>query len=135
MLIKVCDAIREERRNEFRRKVFLFHQDNARPHVSTRTGCTLYKLEWNLIQHPPYNTDMAPSGFYLFSHLKQHLDGAIFNSNEEVINEVHLFLVSRTPQFFAEGIEKFPKRWQMIVELNGNYYPQYLCSFRMYLSF
>ncbi|GBN62560.1 Mariner Mos1 transposase [Araneus ventricosus] len=33
MLIKVRDAIHEKRRNEFRRKVVLFHQDNARSHV------------------------------------------------------------------------------------------------------
>ncbi|GBN79963.1 hypothetical protein AVEN_10866-1 [Araneus ventricosus] len=132
MLIKVRYAILEKRRNEFRRKVVLFHQDNARPHVSTMTGWTLYKLEWDLIQHPPYNTDMSPSDFYLFSHLQLHLDGAIFNSNEEVINEVHLLLDSRLPQFLAERIEKLPKRWQTIVDVNGDYYPQYICSFRMY---
>ncbi|GBM01615.1 Histone-lysine N-methyltransferase SETMAR [Araneus ventricosus] len=123
MLIKVRNVIREKRRNEFGRKVVLFHQGNARPRVSTMTGWTLYKLEWDLMQHPPYSPDMAPSDFYLFSHLQLHLDGAIFNSNEEVINEVHLFLDSRTPQFFAEGIEKLPKRWQTIVDLNGDYYP------------
>ncbi|GBN62039.1 hypothetical protein AVEN_250377-1 [Araneus ventricosus] len=87
------------------------------------TVWTLYKLEWDLIQHPSYSPDMAPSDFYLFSHLQLHLDGAIFNSNEEVINEVHLFLDSRTPQFFAEGIEKLPKRWQAIVDLKGDCYP------------
>ncbi|GBO01809.1 hypothetical protein AVEN_200537-1 [Araneus ventricosus] len=123
MLIKVRNAIRSKRRNEFRRKVVLFYQDNAWPHVSTMTSWTLYKLEWDLIQHPLYRTDMAPSDFYLFSHLQLPLDGAIFNSNEAVINGVHLFLDSRTPQFFAEGIEKLPKRWQIIVDLNGDYYP------------
>ncbi|GBN11604.1 hypothetical protein AVEN_245636-1 [Araneus ventricosus] len=81
------------------------------------TAWMLYKLEWDLMQHPPYIPDMAPSDFYLFSHLQPHLDGAIFNSNEEVINEVDLFLDSRTPQFFAEGIEKLSKRWQTIVDL------------------
>ncbi|GBL82746.1 hypothetical protein AVEN_106294-1 [Araneus ventricosus] len=86
------------------------------------TGSTLYKLEWDLMQHPPYSPAMAPSDFYLFSHLQLH-NGAIFNSNEEVINEVHLFLDSRWPQFFAEGIEKLSKRWQTIVDLNGDYYP------------
>ncbi|GBM46518.1 hypothetical protein AVEN_52158-1 [Araneus ventricosus] len=123
MLIKVRNAIREKRRNEFRRKVVLFHQDNARAHVSTMTGWTLYKLEWDLIQNSSYSPDMAHSDFYLFSHLQLHLDGAIFNSNEEVINEVLLFLDSRTPQFFAEGIEKLPKRWQKIVDFIGDYYP------------
>ncbi|GBM22635.1 hypothetical protein AVEN_264310-1 [Araneus ventricosus] len=101
MLIKVPVAIREKRRNEFRRKVVLFHRDNVQPHVSTMTGWTLYKLEWDLTQHPPYSTDMAPQDFCMFSHLQLHLDGAIFNSNEEVINEVNLFLDSRTPQFFS----------------------------------
>ncbi|GBL95444.1 hypothetical protein AVEN_154833-1 [Araneus ventricosus] len=55
--------------------------------------------------------------------LELHLDGTIFNSNEEVINEVDLLLDSRTPQLFAEGIEKLPKLWQTIVDLNGDYYP------------
>ncbi|GBL90953.1 hypothetical protein AVEN_28042-1 [Araneus ventricosus] len=87
------------------------------------TGWTLYKLEWELIQHPPYSRDMVPSDFYLFSHMQLHLDGKIFNSNKEVINEVHLLLDSRTPQFFAEGFEKLPKRWQTIVDLNGDCYP------------
>ncbi|GBN21361.1 hypothetical protein AVEN_192474-1 [Araneus ventricosus] len=123
MLIKVRNAIREKRRKKFRRKVVLFHQENVREHVSTMTGWTLYKLEWDFIQYPPYSPDMAPSDFYLFSHLQLHLDGAIFNSNEEVVNEVHLFLDSRPLQFFAEGIEKLPKRWQTIVYLNGDYYP------------
>ncbi|GBM27114.1 hypothetical protein AVEN_189882-1 [Araneus ventricosus] len=123
MLINVHDAICGKRRNEFRRKVVFFHQDNARPHVSTMTGWTLYKLEWDLIHHPPYSPNMAPSDFYLSSHLQFHLDAAIFNSNEEVMNEVHLFLDSCTPQFFVEGIEKLPNHWQTIIYLNGDYYP------------
>ncbi|GBM80655.1 hypothetical protein AVEN_87033-1 [Araneus ventricosus] len=82
----------------------------------------LYKLEWDLMQHPLYSPDMAPLDFYLFSHLQLHLDGTIFNSNEEAINEVDLFLNLHTPQFFAEGIKKLPKRWQTIVDLNGDYY-------------
>ncbi|GBL98375.1 Mariner Mos1 transposase [Araneus ventricosus] len=118
ILIKVRNAILEKRRNEFRRKVVLFHQDYTRPYVSTMTGWALYKLEWDLMQHPPYSLDMAPSDFYLLSHLQLNLDGEVFNSNEEVINEVDLFLDSRTPQFFAEGIEKFPKCWETIVGLN-----------------
>ncbi|GBM69986.1 Histone-lysine N-methyltransferase SETMAR [Araneus ventricosus] len=122
ILIKVRDAIREARRNEFRRKEILFHQDNARPHVSTMAGWKLYKLEWDLMQHPSCSPDMAPLDLNMFSHLQLHLDGAIFNSNEEVKNEVDLFLDWSRPQFFAGGIEKLPKRWQTIVFLNGDYY-------------
>ncbi|GBM46135.1 hypothetical protein AVEN_194694-1 [Araneus ventricosus] len=126
MLIKVRDAIREKRRNEFSKKLVLFHQDNTLPHVSAMTDWTLYKLvcsdRLDLMYHPPYNPDMAPSYLYLFSHLLLHLDSGSFNSNEEVINVVHLFLNSRMPQFFAKGIEMLPKCWQTIVDLNGDYY-------------
>ncbi|GFQ63918.1 histone-lysine N-methyltransferase SETMAR [Trichonephila clavata] len=82
------------------------------------TGWTLYTLEWDLMEHPPY---MVPSDYYLFSRL--HHDGIIFHSNDEVINEVGYFLDSRMPQYLAGGIEKLPKRKQTNVNLNGDFYP------------
>ena len=45
MLIKVSDAIGEKRKIEFRKKMALFHQDNARLHVSAMTVWTLYTLK------------------------------------------------------------------------------------------
>ncbi|GFW41946.1 uncharacterized protein TNCV_6551 [Trichonephila clavipes] len=110
MLIKVSDAIRGERKKEFRRKVVIFHQDNARPHVSAITSWTLYTLEWDLMQHPPYSPDMAPLDYYLSLHLQLHLEGTIFHSDDKVINEVNHVLYSCMPQVFAEGIENLPKR-------------------------
>ncbi len=80
MLVRVNTAIKAKRRTEFRHKKVLFHQDNAKPHVSVSTGLTLYELKWNLLPHPPYNSDIAPLDFYLFSHQQLNLAGAIFNS-------------------------------------------------------
>ena len=88
ILIKVSDAICEKRKNEFKRKAVLFHQEDVRLHVSAMTNWTLYTLEWDLMQHPPYSPDMAPSDYYMFSHLQLHLGGIIFHSNDEIINEV-----------------------------------------------
>ncbi|GBN79293.1 Mariner Mos1 transposase [Araneus ventricosus] len=92
MLIKVRDAIRGKRRNEFRIKVVRFNKDNARPHINTMTGWTLCKLKWDLMQHPPYSPDMALSDFYPFSHLQLHHDGGIFNSNEVINVEMRVRL-------------------------------------------
>ncbi|GFY24833.1 histone-lysine N-methyltransferase SETMAR [Trichonephila clavipes] len=86
------------------------------------TSWTLYTLEWELMQHPPYSPDMAPSDYYLFLHLQLHPEGTIFHSNDKVINEFSRFLDLCTPQFFSEGIEKLPKRWQTIADLNGYHY-------------
>ncbi|GFQ88463.1 uncharacterized protein TNCT_547281 [Trichonephila clavata] len=103
MLIKISSANCEKRKNEFRRKVVFFQQDIARSHVSAKTGWTLYSLEMDLMQHLPYNPDMATLDYYLFLHRQLHLDGTIL-PNDEVINEVDRFLDSCTPQLFAEEI-------------------------------
>lgn len=70
----------------------LFHQDKVRPHVIAWINWNLYKLQWDLMPHPPYIPDMKRSNYYLFSHLQLHLSGAIFNSSEEVKNEIDHFI-------------------------------------------
>ncbi|GFV78527.1 hypothetical protein TNCV_1888331 [Trichonephila clavipes] len=48
------------------------------------TSWILNTLELDLMQNPPYNPDMVPLDYYLFSYLQLHLDGTIFHSNDEV---------------------------------------------------
>ncbi|CAF3809193.1 unnamed protein product [Rotaria magnacalcarata] len=55
-----------------RRKVRLLH-DNARPHTSKVTRNKLEQLDWELIPHPPYSPDLAPSDYHLFRSLRNHL--------------------------------------------------------------
>jgi transposase len=43
---------------------------------------------WEILPHPPYNPDLAPSDFHLFPKVKKHLRGQLFHSNEDVQNEV-----------------------------------------------
>ncbi|PNF26677.1 hypothetical protein B7P43_G04782 [Cryptotermes secundus] len=62
--------------------VVLFH-DNARPHTATRTGALLEHFNWELFVNPPYNPDLAPSYYRLFTYLKNWLRPQRFNNNEE----------------------------------------------------
>ena len=53
---------------KWRGKVY-FHHDNAKPHVSKITRKKLESLNWELIPHPPYSPDIAPSDYHLFLSL------------------------------------------------------------------
>ena len=52
------------------KKGVLFHHDNARPHISLVTQQKLRELGWEVLMHPPYNPDLAPSDYHLFRSLK-----------------------------------------------------------------
>jgi transposase len=63
--------------------------DNARPHSDTATLNLLNSWGWEILPHPPYSPDLAPSDFHLvFPKMKKHLRGQRFRSNEDVQNEV-----------------------------------------------
>ena len=57
------------------RKRIIFHQDNARPHVSLMTRQKLLQLGWEVLIHPPYLPDIAPSDFHLFWSFQNSLNG------------------------------------------------------------
>jgi len=40
------------------------------------------KFNWDILEHPPYSPDLAPSDFHLFLHLKTHLAGQKFDEDE-----------------------------------------------------
>jgi hypothetical protein len=53
---------------------------------------TIQKLKWNILLHPPYSLDLAPSDYHLFGALKEHLGGKRFHNSEEVIQDVQEWL-------------------------------------------
>ncbi|GFV36514.1 putative DD34D transposase [Trichonephila clavipes] len=55
------------------RRGIVFHQDNAWPHASVVTHQNLWKLGWEVLMHPPYSPDLAPSDYHLFLALENFL--------------------------------------------------------------
>jgi transposase len=57
--------------------------DNVCPHTANKTNETLRNFKWEVLEHPPYSPDLAPSG-----PLKHHLSAEHFPDDEAVEREV-----------------------------------------------
>jgi hypothetical protein len=51
--------------------------DNARPHIAAVRKDLIATFGWEQFEHPPYNSELAPSAFHVFLHLKTFLAGGI----------------------------------------------------------
>jgi len=63
-LIRLSHALREKRSEHEQKhdKVILLH-DNARPHVAKVVKKYLETLKWDILPHPSYSPDIAPSDY------------------------------------------------------------------------
>jgi [histone H3]-lysine36 N-dimethyltransferase SETMAR len=120
LLERLKDEIAEKRPHLKKKKV-LFHQDNAPCHKSMKTMAKLHELGFELLLHPPYSPDLAPSDFFLFSDLKRMLAGQKFCADEEVIAETEAYFEAKDKSYYKNGIEKLYDRYNRCIALEGNY--------------
>ena len=52
------------------RKRIIFHHDNPKLHISLMTRQKLLQLGWEVLIHPSYSPDIAPSNVHLFWSLQ-----------------------------------------------------------------
>ena len=99
----------------------LFHQDNAPAHKSTLAMAAIRECGFQLIEHPPYSPDLAPSDYYLFLKMKKELSGHHFRTDDDVIQAVNHFLDTQDADFYKDGIRMLHDRWTKCVNLRGDY--------------
>jgi transposase len=78
--------------------------DNARPHTARATIDALETLQFEVLSHPPYSPDLAPSDFHFLPHLKRDLKGTHFTSDDDVKQAVTSWIKQRTPEFFIDDM-------------------------------
>ncbi|KYQ49655.1 hypothetical protein ALC60_11269 [Trachymyrmex zeteki] len=72
----------------------------------------IHELRFELIDHPPYSPDLAPSDFFLFPKLKVWLGGQKFSSNE-VIASVDAYFAKQDAQYYLNGLKGWEHRWKI----------------------
>jgi hypothetical protein len=64
----------------------------------------LRALHYELLEHPPYFPDLAPSDICLFRKLKLFLAGHRFSSNQKAITAVDRYFADLTKNHNRDGI-------------------------------
>jgi histone-lysine N-methyltransferase SETMAR len=104
-----------------KKKKIVFHQDNAPGHKSVLQMGKLRDLHCELLEHPHYSPDLAPSDFYLFPKLKIFLAGQRFSLNQEAITAVEGYFADLTKNRYRDGIMALEHRWNKCISLKGHY--------------
>lgn len=120
-LDRLNQKIQKKRPELFNRKGIVFHQDNARPHTALTTRKKLRELGWEVLLHPPYSPDLAPSDYHLFRSLQNSLNGVTLSSKEDCEKHLNFFFENKPQKFYSDGIMVLPKKWQKVIENNGEY--------------
>ena len=81
----------------------------------------LKDLHYELLEHPPYSTDLALSDFSLFPKLKLFLAGQRFSSNQEAIAAVEGYFANLMKNHYMDGIMALEHRWNKCISLKGDY--------------
>ncbi|GFX09006.1 histone-lysine N-methyltransferase SETMAR [Trichonephila clavipes] len=88
------------------RRGVVFHQVNARPHTSVATRQNLWEIGWEVLTHPPYSPDLAPSDYHLFLALQNFLSDKKLGSREDCENRLLDVFANKCQDFYAKGIMK-----------------------------
>jgi histone-lysine N-methyltransferase SETMAR len=81
----------------------------------------LRDLHYELLEHPHYSPDLAPSDFYLLPKLKLFfLAGQRFSSNQEAIAAVEWYFADITKNHYWDGIIALEHRWNKCISLKGD---------------
>lgn len=119
-LVTKLDAKICENRPGLQKKKIIFHQDNASVHKSVLAMGNLRDLHYEVLEHPPYSPDLAPSDFHFFRKLKIFLAGQRFSSNQEAIAAVNGYFAALPEEHYRDGIMALEHRWMKCINIKGD---------------
>lgn len=122
-LQRVYDILKARYPALVNRKRALLQHDNAPAHIARMTQQKISELDgMEVLPHPAYSPDLAPSDFHLFRSMAHFLRGRTFDSVEEVENGCREFFESKPPEWYRSGIVQLAERWKTTIANDGLYF-------------
>ena len=103
-----------------RRRVVLLH-DNAPAYKAKLTRQKLLEQGWEVLPHPQYSPDLAPTDYHLFAALKRFMARKEFADEDDLKARLTNFSEGQRPDFYTRGIRSLHTRWQRVIESDGDY--------------
>ena len=119
-LRQLREILKSKRRGKLQKGVLLL-QDNAPVHTANIATKAAHDCGFEVLPHPPYSPDLAPSDFYLFPKLKESITGRRYSSNDEIKAVVEGYFNDVPEFFFLEGLQMLQKRWKKCILIEGDY--------------
>ncbi|GFW92833.1 histone-lysine N-methyltransferase SETMAR [Trichonephila clavipes] len=101
-------AINQKRLELANRRGVVFHQDNANLHRSVVTLQKFWALCWEVLMHPLYSPDLAPSDYHLFLVLQNFPSDKKLGPREDCENRLLEFFANKDQDFYVRSIMKLP---------------------------
>ena len=76
--------------------------DNAKPHTAKKTVAVAKELGFDILPHPPYSPDIAPTDYHVLRSIQQFLADKLFNSDDELRFAVEDFILCKLPTFWEK---------------------------------
>jgi len=89
-------------------------------HASSWTSRIVKDIGVEQLSHPPYSTDLTPSDFYLFQHLKNHLRRKRFCDDDKVKQATESYLDSMSQEFYLTGMRDLFDQCRNYADVKGD---------------
>ena len=76
-------------------------------------------MNWEVLPHPQYSSDMAPSGYHLFRAIQNDLSSKHFKFFKNIEKWIDECIASKSKVFYWRGIHLLRERWAKVVASEG----------------
>ena len=92
--------------------------DKTTPSKAICVRDLLRRWRWEVLEHPPYSSDLSPCDYDLIPKLKAPLRGLRFRTREDIAIAVRRLIMTNFSRGEADGLAH---RWQRTVDSLGDY--------------